>query len=155
MPADHLDQIMQVMAAAFEPAFGEAWSRRQVEDALLIGNCHYGLAMDGQDCAGVYLARSGFGEAELLLLGVAPHLRRQGHGAQLLLEFEKAARAQGAQRLLLEMRDTNPAEGLYRRFGFTPVGRRKDYYKLAGGLRELGRRSSMQTQFVDDFDFLF
>ena len=35
---DQVDQIMAVMALAFEPAWGEQWSRRQVEDALLIGN---------------------------------------------------------------------------------------------------------------------
>ena len=40
-PADDIDRIMAVMVAAFDPAFGEAWNRRQVEDALLLGNCHY------------------------------------------------------------------------------------------------------------------
>ena len=134
VPADHLDQIMQIMETAFDPAYGEAWSRRQVEDALLVGNCHYGLAQAGDACAGFYLTRIGFGEAELLLLAVAPQYRRRGHGLRLLDQFEAAARALGAERLLLEMRDTNPANGLYRQFGFTPVGGRKNYYKLAGGL---------------------
>lgn len=135
VPTDHLDQIMQIMDAAFDPAFGEAWSRRQVEDALVIGNCHYGLTQAGEDCAGFYLARNGFGEVELLLLAVAPQHRRCGHALRLLDQFEAAARALGAERLLLEMRDANPAEALYRQFGFTVIGARKDYYKLAGGLR--------------------
>ena len=39
-PLDDLDRLRAVMTAAFDPAFGEAWTRRQVEDALLIGNCH-------------------------------------------------------------------------------------------------------------------
>ena len=34
---------MAVMNAAFDPAFGEAWNRRQVEDALLLGQSHYAL----------------------------------------------------------------------------------------------------------------
>ena len=42
-PADDLDRIMAVMAAAFPPEFGDAWTRRQVEDALLLGGCHYAL----------------------------------------------------------------------------------------------------------------
>lgn len=134
-PADHLDQIMQIMDAAFDPVFGEAWTRRQVEDALVVGNCHYGLARAGDACAGFYLARDGFGEVELLLLAVAPQHRRCGHGLRLLDKFAEAARVLGAERLLLEMRDSNPAEVLYRQFGFVPVGVRKDYYKLAGGLR--------------------
>ena len=41
---DDLDRIMAVMEAAFDPAFGEAWSRRQVSDALVMPNTHYLLA---------------------------------------------------------------------------------------------------------------
>ena len=46
---DDIDRIMDVMMAAFDPAYGEAWNRRQVEDALALGNCRYGLVdSDGQ-----------------------------------------------------------------------------------------------------------
>lgn len=134
-PADHLDQIMAVMESAFDPVFGEAWNRRQVEDALLLGNCNYGLVMVGADCAGFYLARNGFGEIELLLLAVAPQHRRRGFARQLLEDFATFARDRNAERLLLEMRDGNPAEHLYRQFGFEPIGTRKNYYKLTDGLR--------------------
>jgi [ribosomal protein S18]-alanine N-acetyltransferase len=41
VPLDDIDQIMRVMGCAFDPAFGEAWNRRQVEDSLVMGNCHY------------------------------------------------------------------------------------------------------------------
>lgn len=132
---DHLDLIMAVMETAFEPAFGEAWSRRQVEDALLLGHCQYGLAITGADCAGFYLARNGFGEVELLLLAVDPQHRRRGFARQLLEDLAVFARGRNAERLLLEMRDGNPAEHLYRQFGFDVIGTRKNYYKLAGGLR--------------------
>lgn len=134
-PADHLDLIMAVMETAFEPAFGEAWNRRQVEDALLLGHCQYGLAMAGADCAGFYLARNGFGEVELLLLAVDPQHRRRGYARQLLEDLAAYARDRNAERLLLEMRDGNPAEHLYRQFGFEAVGARKNYYKLAEGQR--------------------
>ena len=135
LPADHLDLIMAVMETAFEPAFGEAWNRRQVEDALLLGHCQYGLAMAGADCAGFYLARNGFGEVELLLLAVDPQHRRRGYARQLLEDLAAYARDRNAERLLLEMRDGNPAEHLYRQFGFEAVGARKNYYKLAEGQR--------------------
>ena len=42
-PGDDIDRLMAVMQAAFAPEYGEAWTRRQVEDALLMGNCFYGL----------------------------------------------------------------------------------------------------------------
>ena len=40
---DPLDAIMAVMESAFDPAYGEAWNRRQVSDALLLGTCRHML----------------------------------------------------------------------------------------------------------------
>ena len=134
-PGDHIDLMMAVMATAFDPQFGEAWNRRQVEDALVLGNCHYGLAMAGADCAGFYLARNGFGEIELLLLAVDPRHRRRGYARQLLEDLAVFAHERSAERLLLEMRDGNPAEHLYRQFGFEAIGARKNYYRRADGSR--------------------
>lgn len=139
-PMDDLDRIMAIMATAFDPVYGEAWSRQQVEDALVLGNCTYGLVAangsipEGDACgAGFYLARTGFDEAELLLLAVDPQQRRKGLGRTLLDQFSANARQHGAQRLLLEMREGNPAEHLYRSFGFAPIGRRPKYYRSIKG----------------------
>jgi len=145
-PIDDLDRIMAVMQAAFDPLYGEAWTRRQVEDALVIGHCHYLLAgPDGEDLpenapsdtpvAGFVLSRGGFGEEELLLLAVMPRYRRAGIGGRLLARFAQAARGRGSERLLLEMRRGNPAESLYRECGYAPVGTRPNYYRTAQGDR--------------------
>ncbi|PKB25916.1 ribosomal-protein-alanine N-acetyltransferase [Novosphingobium kunmingense] len=141
-PNDDLDRIMAVMEAAFDPAFGEAWSRRQVEDALLIGNCHYGLLdtfgdalREDAEAAGFFLSRHGYEEEELLLLAVDPRFRRRGVGRALLEQFASQSRERGAKRLLLEMRRGNPAEILYRDFGFVPIGERIDYYRFSDGTR--------------------
>lgn len=132
-PADEIDQIMAVMAAAFDPAYGEAWTRRQVEDALLTGNCHYGLAMHQGQCAGFYLTRSAFDEEELLLLAVSPKFRSKGIGQHLIDRFKHEARERGAVRLFLEMRRGNPAESLYLKNNFVPVGLRPNYYRTKQG----------------------
>ena len=134
-PSDDLDRIMAVMDAAFLPEFGEAWNRRQVEDALILGNCHYGLAQAEAHCAGFYLSRFAYDEEELLLLGVIPALRGRGFGAGLLEQFIGGARSRGARRILLEMRHGNPAENLYRRYGFLQIGTRPNYYRAANGGR--------------------
>lgn len=141
-PVDDIDRIMAVMAEAFDPAFAEAWTRRQVEDALLIGNCHYLLVAGdgtppahGQAAAGFCLSRHGYREEELLLFAVEPEHRRRGLGTALLARFAASARARGAERLLLEMREDNPAEQLYRAFGFTQIGRRTGYYRPPSGQR--------------------
>ncbi|PLK27830.1 ribosomal-protein-alanine acetyltransferase [Novosphingobium sp. TH158] len=133
---------MAVMQAAFDPLYGEAWTRRQVEDALLVGNCHYLLAgIDGEEpepgapAAGFSLSRHGFGEEELLLFAVQPEHRGKGIGSRLLRRFAETARRRGATRLLLEMRRGNPAERLYRAHGFEPIGERPKYYRQSNGER--------------------
>lgn len=143
--ADDVDRIMAVMGRAFDPEFGEAWTRRQVEDALILGNCHYLLADRGTPgpgtidpaltSAGFALSRSSCDEEELLLFAVAPEYRGRGIGERLLADFAEAAHRRGATRLLLEMRRGNPAESLYRRHGFVPVGVRKNYYRTLSGSR--------------------
>jgi [ribosomal protein S18]-alanine N-acetyltransferase len=142
VPSDDIDRIMAVMHAAFDPEFGEAWNRRQLEDALLVGNCHY-LLIDSTgeepapeaEAAGFCLSRHGYEEEELLLFAVEPAHRRQELGKTLLARFATDAQARGARRLLLEMRQDNPAEHLYRDFGFTAVGRRAGYYRTPSGAR--------------------
>jgi ribosomal-protein-alanine N-acetyltransferase len=133
---DDLDHIMAVMEAAFDPGFGEAWTRRQVGDALLLPGTHYLLAgADGEplvassEPCGFALSRQVLDEEELLLLAVRPEHRRRGIGARLMQRFIDAARSHGATRLFLEMRDGNGAGTLYRLHGFTSIARRRDYYR--------------------------
>lgn len=137
---DALDAIMAVMEAAFDPAYGEAWNRRQVSDALVQANTHVLLAdRKGKepgrvkDAVGFAMSRLVADEEELLLLAVIPDARRCGVGTALLSRFIAAARARGAARIFLEMREGNPAESLYRRHGFTCIGRRANYYRLGTG----------------------
>ncbi|HYD23178.1 MAG TPA: GNAT family N-acetyltransferase [Croceibacterium sp.] len=133
---DDLDRIMAVMEAAFDPAFGEAWNRRQVEDALALPGTHYllvdaagGPPAEGAAAAGFALSRGALDEEELLLIAVVPGHRGRGIGTMLLERFIGQARARGATRLFLEMREGNPADSLYRRHGFERVGRRRHYYR--------------------------
>jgi ribosomal-protein-alanine N-acetyltransferase len=134
-PGDDLDRIMAVMQAAFDPAYGEAWTRRQVEDALLTGTCQYALAFSQNRCAGFFLSRTVLDEEELLLLAVDPEFGRQGIGRQLIDRLCQEARQRGVTRLFLEMRKGNPAEQLYVQSGFSPVGIRPGYYKALHGER--------------------
>ena len=135
---DDLDRIMAVMTAAFDPAYGEAWTRRQVSDALVVPTTHYLMAgVDGavpgpdEPAAGFLLSRGAAGEEELLLIAVDPKHRGKGIGTALIERFIDTARQRGMEKLFLEMRDGNPAERLYRTMGFEPVGRRRQYYRAA------------------------
>ncbi len=141
---DPVDRIMAVMDRAFDPQFGEAWNRRQVSDALLLGNCNFGLiGVDGQDvsdipsekAAGFYLSRTVFDEEELLLFAVDPEHRRKGLGNLLLSQMIAAAKYRSVSRVFLEMRKGNPAGHLYTAHGFRPVGVRPKYYRTPDGDR--------------------
>lgn len=140
---DAVDRIMAVMERAFEPQYGEAWNRRQVSDALVMGNCHFGLiAADGTDiseqageAAGFFLSRRTLDEEELLLFAITPDHRLKGLGHLLLQRMISKARIAGTQRLFLEMRRGNPAEYLYSAHGFRQVGIRPKYYRGAEGER--------------------
>jgi len=132
---DMVDHVMEVMEAAFDPAFGEAWNRRQVSDALLTRNCRC-IVLDG-DCkppegsekaAGFLLSRQAADEEEILLIAVRPEYRRQGIASALLSSLIASARSRDVTRLFLEMREGNPAEALYLKHRFISVGRRQNYY---------------------------
>jgi ribosomal-protein-alanine N-acetyltransferase len=135
---DDVDRIMAVIEAAFDPAYGEAWNRRQVSDALMLPNTHYLLVdgrgedpADGAPAAGFVMSRGAADEEELLLIAVHPDHRGRGLGMALLGRYIERAEARGIARLYLEMREGNPAESLYLRAGFVPIGRRRNYYRNA------------------------
>jgi ribosomal-protein-alanine N-acetyltransferase len=150
-PCPHLiDRIMVVMEAAFDPAYGEAWNRRQVADALTFSSTH-ALVVDAAGVpiadgpatgpgpapapAGFVLTRHVLDEEELLLIAVIPGARQRGVGAALMEHLLDAARARGIVRIFLEMRRGNPAIQLYNKFGFEPIGERRNYYRMANGER--------------------
>lgn len=133
---DDLDEVMRVMMAAFQPCFGEAWTRSQCAGILPMAGVTLTLAEGDDECAlGFTLARTIADEAELLLIAVDPSSQRRGVGQSLLMHFIEHARQAGARKLHLEVRDNNPAVALYSAAGFTPAGRRRNYYRGADGTK--------------------
>ena len=132
-----LDDVMEVMNAAFGDRFGEAWTRSQCAGILPMHGVGLVIArdVDTGKVVGFSLLRTVAGESELLLLGVLPSRHREGIGGRLLEDFVDRARGDGAERVHLEVREGNPAIGIYRSAGFTPIGRRRNYYHAPDGRR--------------------
>jgi ribosomal-protein-alanine N-acetyltransferase len=132
-----LDDVMQVMEAAFGSRFGEAWTRSQCAGILPMAGVALVVARDADSgrAIGFFLSRTVSDESELLLLAVLPSHHRQGIGRLLLEDFMERARGAGGRRVHLEVRDGNPAVEMYRGAGFGPVGRRRNYYRAADGQR--------------------
>lgn len=137
---DALDAIMAVMEDAFDPRYGEAWTRRQVADSLTLHNVHFTLLgpegsgdIAPDNAIGFALTRQVLEEEEILLIAIRPAWRARGMGKRLLQDVIDRARQRGVSHLFLEMRDGNSARYLYDRFGFETIGRRIGYYRGAVG----------------------
>jgi len=82
---------------------------------------------------GFLVLRIAGGEAEILSVGVDPQERGNGLGMRLVARALAAARNGGATSVFLEVSEKNlSALFLYRKSGFSEVGRRKNYYVRQG-----------------------
>ncbi len=134
---ENIDQVMKVMDDAFGTRFGEAWTRSQLSGILPMAGVALTLAFDRsrETVVGFSLVRTVVDESELLLIAVLPSDQGRGVGSLLLDHFIGRAREEGVRRVHLEVRDGNPAIDMYRAAGFTPIGRRRNYYHATNGKR--------------------
>ena len=76
-------------------------------------------------------------ESELLMISIDPEYQGQGFGKQLLELVQQEMHIQGAERMFLEVRESNvPAIALYETLGFCETGRRVNYYPTDNSKRE-------------------
>jgi len=117
------------VAALEATIYATPWSPRVFFDELAMESRRY-VVVEGD--AGIV----GYGgllmveeDAHITTLAVSPEMRGKKLGVKLMLALVDEALVHGARHLTLEVRVSNrPAQALYERFGFDPVGRRKDYY---------------------------
>jgi ribosomal-protein-alanine N-acetyltransferase len=128
-----LDAVDALMIEAFDAEYGEAWTRAQLDAVLAMPGVWLTLARQGRRVVGFSLHRIVLDEAELLLLAIAPEMRRRGIGRGLIERGCAEAKSTGARRLHLEVREGNPATALYQSAGFAAAGRRREYYRGVGG----------------------
>ncbi|MDZ5646804.1 GNAT family N-acetyltransferase [Nitrospirillum sp. BR 11828] len=116
---------------------GPAWSAQAIADLLSLPGVAALMILDGDQPPGLPLGmaliRTVVDEAEILTIGVIPDARGRGLGVALVQACVNMAASAGAAALYLEVAETNtPARRLYAATGFEPVGRRANYYHLAG-----------------------
>jgi ribosomal-protein-alanine N-acetyltransferase len=110
--------------------FGDAaWSATDLSDFLNQPGVLGFLAWQGPGAVGAVIFQFAADSADILTLGVAPAVRRQGVARRLLAHGFAALAACGVTKVFLEVRVSNQAaQQLYRTFGAEEVGRRKGYY---------------------------
>ena len=127
--ARDIDTLEALMAQAFDPRFGEAWTRGQCMGVLAMPGVRLVLAYLDDEPAGFAMTRTVLDEIELLLLATVPAHRRRGVAVTLLRTVVAEAQAEGTAQMHLEVRAGNEAVGLYTGQGFAKVGERRGYYR--------------------------
>jgi ribosomal-protein-alanine N-acetyltransferase len=90
----------------------------------------YYIARVGRELVGYAGLMMTLDEGHVTTIAVDPRRHRSKIGSRLLLVLAREALARGATALTLEVRMSNlAAQDMYRRFGFGPVGVRKNYYQ--------------------------
>ncbi len=125
---EHLDDILLME----RQCFSAPWTREQLA-AQLSDSMHIFLAAEDENGRAVgyvglmYVLDEGY----ISNVAVSSSRRREGIADMLLAELYSRAKAKKLSFLTLEVRESNiPAQSLYKKHGYTEVGRRKVYYSL-------------------------
>ncbi len=127
MEKEHLPAL----AALERICFSDPWSENAFFAELNSPRSRFMVALDN---TGLILGYLGLhyvlDEGYIANIAVDPLFRRRGIASALLSDAESFARRADLSFLTLEVRSSNlGAQALYRRHGFAPAGRRKNYYQ--------------------------
>ena len=129
MRSDDLVRVSELETVSYE----FPWSLGVFADCLKVGHPCWVLCVDTR-VAGYGILSMGAGEAHVLNICVDPDYRGQGLGRHLLRRLLDVARWNGAERVFLEVRPSNPlAKTLYDSLGFIEIGKRPRYYPARNG----------------------
>lgn len=123
----HLRSVLRIEALVYP----RPWSHSLfLSELALRGSRAYFVARVGRDVVGYAGLMISGDDAHITTIGVDPAQHRHKIGTRLLLVLTREALARGARHMTLEVRLSNhAAQDMYRRFGFGPVGVRKNYYQ--------------------------
>jgi ribosomal-protein-alanine N-acetyltransferase len=114
--------------------FPEPWSPEVFNSELALRKGRlYRAAWDGDDLAGYIGFLIVNEEAHMTTIATAPDYQRSGVATMMIVDAIRTLLSDGVKHISLEVAANNkPAQSLYRRFGFVPVGVRKNYYPVTG-----------------------
>ncbi len=114
--------------------FPEPWSPEVFNSELALRKGRlYRAAWEGEDMAGYIGFLIVNDEAHMTTIATAPAFQRSGVAITMIVDAFRTLRDDGVKHISLEVAANNkPAQSLYRRFGFAPVGVRKNYYPVTG-----------------------
>lgn len=110
--------------------FTDAWSAKGIEETLDSSQGEILVARWRGHVIGYGILYCVAEEGELVRIAVAEEARANGVGHRLLEAIFQTCRQQGAERIFLEVRESNEiARRFYERHGFSVDGRRRRFYQ--------------------------
>jgi ribosomal-protein-alanine N-acetyltransferase len=130
MTLDDVEQVVAIDQASFSLPWPERTFRYEVAENS--ASRPWVVDVDGRVVAMIVVWFI-IDEAHIATIATHPDFRRQGLGRKLLVHALMAAKEEGAQTALLEVRESNDkAQEMYRKLGFVEVNRRPKYYSDNG-----------------------
>ena len=126
----HLRAVLRIE----KQVYPRPWSQSLFVSELALRSTRvYIVARVGREIVGYAGLMMSLTDGHVTTIAVDPAWHRHGIGTRLLLALAREAVARDATALTLEVRLSNkPAQEMYRRFSFVPVGVRKGYYADTG-----------------------
>jgi [ribosomal protein S18]-alanine N-acetyltransferase len=127
MRRKHLKSVLRIE----QQVYPRPWSAALFHSELALRSTRsYFVAKVGRRLVGYAGIMVTLDESHVTTIAVDPTRHREKIGTRLMLQLARESVAMGATALTLEVRVSNKgAQDLYRRFGFGPVGVRKNYYQ--------------------------
>jgi ribosomal-protein-alanine N-acetyltransferase len=123
----HIRSVLRIE----QQVYPRPWSAALFHSELALRSSRsYYVARVGRDVVGYAGLMMTVDDGHVTTIAVDPQWHRHKIGTRLLVVLAREAIARGAVSLTLEVRMSNTgAQEMYRRFGFGPVGVRKNYYQ--------------------------
>lgn len=121
---------VEAVAALEQSIFTDAWSMKGLLETAEQPHAFILVAEENESIVGYAIVYTVIDEAEIARIAVDSSKRKKGVGQDLLREICRIGLQRGAERLLLDVRESNEAaRRFYSKFGFEEDGIRKNFYQ--------------------------
>ena len=118
------------IAALEREIFSDPWSEGDISSYICREGAMCFTATDESGVVGYIIGTKIPPEGEIYRIAVRPDKRQRGIGYRLLSYGLKTEIGEGVETVFLEVRSRNvPAIALYKSYGFSECGKRKNYYQ--------------------------
>ncbi len=136
----YADDDLDTLVAIEQASFPNAWSREVLAEWIQRADTDCRVLEQEGPVVGFLLVVYEPDRLHMVNLAVDPDFRRRGLGLSALERIHELAEERGAERVVLEVGETNlAAQLLYRKAGYRAVGIVSDYYRNEDAYRMVKR----------------